>query len=217
MTAMSNVSDAEFWDSRYRAQAALWSGEPNARLVEEIADLAPGRALDVGCGEGADAIWLAERGWHVTGADLSAVALERAQSAALHAGVAERIIWQLGDLLTCTAPATPYDLVSAHFMQLQPSARETLLRRLAAWVAPGGTLLIVGHHPSDLETTARRPRMPHVLYDAAEITALLEPGDWDVVVAAARERAAADPDGRPIFVHDTVMRAVRRSLSETPA
>jgi SAM-dependent methyltransferase len=212
---MSNVSDAQFWDERYRSQTALWSGEPNGRLIEEAAELTPGHALDVGCGEGADAVWLAERGWHVTGADLSAVALERAQSAATNAGVAGRIDWQHADLLTCAEPAVPYDLVSAHFMQLQPAAREALFRRIAAWVAPGGTLLVVGHHPSDLETTARRPRMPNVLYDASAITALLEPNDWDIIVAAARERDAADPGGRSIRVHDTVVRAVRRTPSET--
>jgi SAM-dependent methyltransferase len=151
----------------------------------------------------------------VTAADISAVALERAQTAASNAGVAERIAWQRGDLLTCATPHVRYDLVSAHFMHLQPAAREALVQRLASWVAPGGTLLIVGHHPSDLETTARRPRLPNVLFDAAGITARLEPGAWNIVVAAARERAAIDPDGRPIRVHDTVVRAVRRTPSET--
>jgi SAM-dependent methyltransferase len=207
---VSDRSEAQFWDERYRSQPALWSGEPNLRLVEEASALPPGRALDVGCGEGADAIWLAERGWRVTAADISAVALERARSAATSAGVAARIDFLHGDLLACDPPATPYDLVSAHFMHLAQPSRDVFFRRLAAWVAPGGTLLVVGHHPSDLETTARRPRMPNVLYAASDIAALLEPGGWDVVVNASRERNGTDPNGHNVTVHDAVLRARRR-------
>jgi SAM-dependent methyltransferase len=206
---MSSESDATLWDERYRSQAAVWSGNPNIRLVEEVSELAPGSALDVGCGEGADAIWLAERGWRVTAADISSVALERARTAEMSVDAAGRIDWLHIDLVKCDPPAPAYDLVSAHFMHLPKEPRDVLFRRLAALVKPGGTLLVVGHHPSDLQTTARRPRRPGVLYTAADIAALLEPGDWDVIVNEARERSTTDPDGRTITIHDAVLRARR--------
>ena len=202
---------AEFWDERYRSSTSVWSGEPNPQLVAEVAGLAPGRALDVGSGEGADAIWLAERGWRVTALDISKVALERSAAIAAKSGaeVAERIDWRRADITEWIPDAT-FDLVSAQFMQLTKDVRDPVIRRLAAAVAPNGTLLIVGHHPSDLETTVRRPRGAGVLYAADEIAALLDPTQWDVVVSAARARSVVDGEGRPVTVHDSVLRAVRR-------
>lgn len=144
--------DEELWDERYRSRPTLWSGEPNRHLVGEAADLAPGLALDVGCGEGADAIWLAQRGWRVDGVDVSGVALQRAAEHADRAGaeVAGRISW-LHENLTAWDPGRGrYDLVSAQYMHLPSPERDVLFRRLGEAVAPGGTLLIVGHHPSDL-------------------------------------------------------------------
>ena len=202
---------AEFWDERYRSSSSVWSGEPNPQLVAEVAELAAGRALDAGSGEGADAIWLAQRGWRVTAVDISAVALERSSAIAANAGagVAERIDWCRADI-TEWIPDGDYDLVSAQFMQLTKDVRDPLFRRLAAAVAPNGTLLIVGHHPSDVETTVRRPRGAGVLYAADEIAALLDPARWDVVVNAARARNVVDGEGRPVTVHDSVLRAVNR-------
>jgi SAM-dependent methyltransferase len=202
----------EFWDARYRSADRIWSGNPNPQLVEQVADLAPGTALDVGSGEGADAIWLASRGWHVTAIDVSTVALERAAQRAAEAGaaVADRITWQQADVLSWDPAPLQFDLVSAQFMQLPTPARESLHRRLAAAVRPGGTLLIVGHHPSDLETSVRRPNLPGVLFTADQIAAALEPDDWQIVVAAAPARQALDPDGRPVTIHDAVLRAQRR-------
>jgi len=202
------VSNEAFWNERYR-QAAIWSGEPNARLVEEASALAPGIALDAGCGEGADAIWLAERGWRVTAVDIAAAALDRARAVDVPARVAERIVWQQGDLVANPPPAATFDLVSSHFMQMVPDALVTFVRGIAAAVKPGGVLLVVGHHPSDLLTSARRPRAPGVLYAAEDIAALLDPAQWDIPVCAARARPAADPGGNPITVHDTVLRAQR--------
>ncbi len=203
------MSDASLWDERYRSADAIWSGDPNPQLVAEVAGLASGTALDIGCGEGADAVWLAERGWHVTAIDISGVALERARSAASNAGVAERIDWRHGDIATW-APERSYDLVSAQFMQLAPSLRDTVFRSIAAAVAIGGTLLIVGHHPSDLETTVRRPRMPGVLYTAEEIATLFDPHAWETLVQTARSRGVTDANGIPAIVHDTVLRLRRR-------
>ncbi len=204
--------NADFWDERYRSADALWSGEPNAQLLAEVKELAPGSALDVGCGEGADTIWLAERGWRVKAIDISGVALERgrAQAAVVGDEVARRIEWLCADVLAREPPAGAYDLVSAHFMHFANPQREVFFRRLAAAVKPHGTLLIVAHHPSDLQTTARRWRMPDYFYTAEDVTASLEPDCWDVHVAEARPRAVTDPEGQPVTVHDVVLRACRR-------
>jgi SAM-dependent methyltransferase len=148
-----------FWDDRYGSANQIWSGNPNQRLVEQVADLAPGSALEVGCGEGADAIWLATRGWQVTAVDVSTVALARAarQATAVGADVAERINWQQADILSWQPTPRQFDLVTAHFIHVPAVEREPLHRRFAEAVRPGGTLLIVGHHPSDLETRGRSP------------------------------------------------------------
>jgi len=202
----------EFWDARYGSADKIWSGNPNPHLVEQVAELAPGTALDVGSGEGADAIWLASRGWHVTGIDVSTVALDRAAARAAEAGaeVADRITWQQADILSWDPAPLQFDLVSAQFMHLPTLARESLHRRLAAAVRPGGTLLIVGHHPSDLETSVGRPNLPDFLFTEDQIAAALEPDDWQIIVAAAPERQTLDPDGRPVTIRDAVLRAQRR-------
>ncbi len=156
---MTEIFGEAFWDERYRSQGELWSGEPNPHLVSQASELSGGAALDVGSGEGADAIWLAERGWQVTALDVSTVALRRGAARAAEAGadVARRIDWLHEDVLTWIPEPSSYDLVSAQFMHLPTGPREEVFARLAAAVAPGGTLLIVGHHPSDLQTTVPRP------------------------------------------------------------
>jgi SAM-dependent methyltransferase len=204
----------EFWDARYRSADRIWSGNPNPHLVAHVAGLVPRTALDVGCGEGADAIWLASLGWHVTAIDVSTVALDRAAEQAAAAGrrVADRIIWQHADVLSWDfiKPPRQFDLVSAQFMHLPRLERETLVRRLAAAVRPGGTLLMVGHHPSDLETTVGRPNLPDLFFTAEEVAAALHPDDWQIIVSAAPKRQTLDPDGQPVTIRDAVMRAIRR-------
>lgn len=204
------VMDQAFWDERYRSADAVWSGRPNPHLVTEAADLVPGRALDVGCGEGADAIWLAGRGWHVTAVDISPVALERGAAHAAEVG-AEHITWWHADLTAEAPPTGRYDLVSAHFLHLPPGLRVPLYRRLADAVAPGGVLLVVAHHPEDLQTSARRPPVPELFFTAADIAATLEPAHWTVLVEDARPRTILDPDGNPVTVKDAVLLARRTS------
>lgn len=208
---MNDDFGAAYWNERYRAHGPVWSGDPNDQLVSEAADLTPGAALDAGCGEGADAIWLAERGWRVTAVDVSDVALERGAAAAAQRGdgVARRIAWLHENLTGWTPQASSYDLVSVQYMHVPRTARDAMFRRLGAAVAPGGTLLVVGHHPSDLQTGVRRPRMPELLYTAEDVVALLDPNDWKIVVSTARARSATDTAGGAATVHDTVVRARR--------
>jgi SAM-dependent methyltransferase len=198
------------WDQRYAERGALWSGQPNPQLVAEADRLPAGTALDAGCGEGADAIWLAERGWQVTAVDISTVALRRgaAHAAELGAELAGRITWQQQDLLTW-GPPQRYDLVSAQFMQLPSERRAAFFARLGAGVAPGGTLLIVGHSPTDLNTTVPRPPLPELFFTATEVAATFDPSVWTIVVGEARPRQAHDPDGQPVTVHDEVIAARR--------
>ncbi|MCU7820543.1 class I SAM-dependent methyltransferase [Kitasatospora sp. DSM 101779] len=204
--------DREAWEERYRTRSALWSGRPNPQLVAEAAVLAPGRALDAGCGEGADALWLAGRGWRVTAADLAATALDRAaaRAAAADPQLADRITWLRADLGERPPAGAGFELVSAQYLHLPVEARPALFAGLAAAVAPGGTLLIVGHHPRDLAGGGGPRLLPEMLFTPEEAAAGLDPADWQVRTARTRPRRAEDRTGRPVTVHDAVLVAVRR-------
>lgn len=212
---VAELFTAEFWDERYGSRPAVWSGRPNQRLVERAADLAPGTALDVGSGEGADAIWLAARGWRVTGVDVSRVALARAAARALQVTedpeLAARITWRQADVFDFEPEPGAYDLVSAQFMQLPSEARPAFHAKLAAAVRPGGSLLVVAHDHSDLDTTMGRLHLPDLFFTAEEVVAGLDSEAWEVLVAASLPRPAVDPDGNPVTVRDAVVHAVRRS------
>ncbi|MDR2984089.1 MAG: class I SAM-dependent methyltransferase [Nocardiopsaceae bacterium] len=205
------VFDASFWDERYRSAERVWSGQPNPQLVTEVTDLPPGHALDAGCGEGADAIWLATSGWNVVAVDISGVAVQRGEQHARDTApaVAQRIEWRQADLLSEPPEPGAFDLVSAQFMQLPPEPRTRLFTSLAEAVRNGGRLLIVGHHPSDLATGVPRPPMPELLYSAEEIAGLLD-NTWKVDVSEARPRPASTPDGAEVTIHDSVLMATRR-------
>ena len=202
------MSDEELWDDRYRESERIWSGNPNTALVREVEDMAPGRALDLGCGEGADAIWLARRGWRVTAVDISGVALERAARNA--AEVADRIDWQRHDLGT-SFPAGSFDLVSAQFLHSSGDLpRERILRTAAGAVAPGGVLLVVGHagfppweeHP---HPELHLPTPQDVLDDLD-----LPDEEWEVLVCEEHERIQNDPNGRPVTRTDNTLKIRRR-------
>jgi SAM-dependent methyltransferase len=206
------VHDEHAFEEMYRATDALWSGRPNAQLVAETADLPPGDALDIGCGEGADAVWLAARGWQVTGVDFAATALGRAAAGAAAAGeeVASRIAWVRADVTRWTPEPGSFDLVSAQYMHLPTEQRRVLFARLADAVRPGGQLLLVGHDFSDIAAGAHRPEEPERFFTAGEVAAALDPAAWEVLVAEARPRPAHQHEGEHITVHDAVLRARRR-------
>jgi SAM-dependent methyltransferase len=204
----------EFWDDRYAGRTHVWSGRPNPHLVSEASDLAPGRAIDVGCGEGGDAIWLARQGWEVTGADISPVGLERAARNAGEAGadIAARITWRRLDLFTeAWEPLGAFELVNSQYLHLPPDVRARSVQRLADAVAPEGHLLLTAHHPSDLEIPGLRPNLPELFCTAEELAALLDPAAWEIVTAGAPERTVNGPEGTPVTIRDTVLRARRRS------
>lgn len=205
------IMDEAFWDERYGSRDSLWSGDPNPQLVREAQSLQPGVGLDVGCGEGGDAIWLAQLGWHVTGVDISSVALARARAHAAQTGsdLADRLEWLHVDLDDFIPEPNSYSLVSAQFVHLATGQREDLHRRLADAVAPGGTLLIVSHDLSDLGTTMRRPPFPEFFATPEETVNALPTDEWLVVVAEARPRRATDPNGDQITIHDAVVRMQR--------
>ena len=203
------MTDQELWDDRYRESERIWSGNPNTVLVREVEGMTPGRALDLGCGEGADAIWLTRRGWQVTAVDISGVALERAARNA--AEVADRIDWQRHDLGT-SFPAGSFDLVSAHFLHSPGDMpRERILRTAAGAVAPGGVLLVVGHagfppweenpHPD-----VHLPTPQEVLDDLD-----LPDEEWEVLVCEEHERIQNDPSGRPVTRTDNTLKVRRRN------
>ena len=206
---VERIASREFWDARYASADAIWSGNPNAQLVAQVADLRPGTALDVACGEGGDAIWLAQHGWQVTAVDISTVALDRA---ATLAGPESHIEWQQADVLAWQPPAAQYDLVTAHFLHLPQPQRDTVYQRLASGVRPGGHLLVVGHHPSDVHMHMGHPERLGLLFSPDEMAALLDPSDWDIVVASTPSREAKSPDGEPMTVHDSVLLALRRPV-----
>ena len=204
--------DRESYDELYRAAPAVWSGRPNGQLVVEAGDLPPGRALDAGCGEGGDALWLADRGWRVTAVDFSPVALERgaAQAAVRHLG--DRIEWLPADLGTWAPPEGGFDLVTAHYLHGSWSDRTAMFRRLAAAVAPGGTLLVVGHlHGEGWGSGRHHAHDAGVLYTAEDVAAVLDPGEWRDIRTETRDRdaGAAARTGNP--VPDSVLVARRRT------
>ncbi len=208
----------EYWDERYAAHEPVWSGKVNQRLVEQTAHLQPGDAIDIGCGEGGDAVWLAQQGWTVTAVDVSAIVIDKARAhaaATLPAEVARRVTWQPADVRTWQPPADSADLVSMQFLHLTEPLLAEVQARLALTVRTGGTLLIVNHDPLDLHSGIGRPDIPGVMLAASTIVARLDPDDWEVEVAEAFPREAHGHEahgheGHGVTVHDTVVRARRR-------
>jgi SAM-dependent methyltransferase len=187
----------------------LWSGHVNAVVMDETGSLSPGTALDVGCGEGGDALWLAERGWQVEGVDVSQVALDRAARRATEAGpeIEARLTWTRRDLLTWRPSTATYDLVTASFMHLPGGDRSAVYAALSEAVAVGGTFLVGAHSPLDIGVVPR-PHDPDLYFTAEQLAAGLD-DRWEVITCEARARRGRHPDGGDVTLHDTVMRARR--------
>ncbi|MGX7672301.1 class I SAM-dependent methyltransferase [Plantactinospora sp. DSM 117369] len=194
--------DASDWDRRYAATELLWSAEPNRFVDAELADLPPGRAVDLAAGEGRNAIWLASRGWQVSAVDFSAVAIAKGRTLAEAAGV--EVEWVIADLLDHVPEPDRFDLVLVAYLQLPSEQLGTVLDRAARALAPGGVLLVVGHDVENLRDGVGGPQDPAVLYSPEGITARL-PG-LSVDRAERVRRPVVDADREAI---DTLVRAHR--------
>ena len=201
---------AAFWDERYGSRERMWSGRPNQPLVDLVGHLAPGRALDLGCGEGADCVWLASRGWTVTGVDVSATAVGRAAEHAAERGVPDgRITWIRADLASWEPEAT-FDLVSACFLHSPIDfPRSAVLRRAAGAVARGGHLLVVSHAEAPPWASGHDHAEHRFPIPEDDLADLALDGGWTVLVNEVGEREGRSPDGEPATLRDVVTLARR--------
>ena len=193
------------WEEHYGERERVWSGRVNVRLAELVDQMTPGRALDLGCGEGADAMWLAERGWRVTAVDISQTALDRAAADAAARDVAGSIDFHRHDL-TESFPEGVFDLVSAQFLHSTvPMDRAAVLRRAAAAVGPGGTLLVVDHAAAP--PWSKPDHHHHEFPSAAQVadSLNLDETQWDRLKVDAVDRDAAGPDGQRAVLTDNVI------------
>ena len=202
---VSQLFTQETWDARYAESDRIWSGRPNPRLVEQVTGRSPGTALDVGAGEGADAVWLAGQGWQVTAMDISEVALARTAAHAREAGVTDRVTTLHHDVLGDAPLPGGFDLVSAQYLHPPVDRFASTVERLGQAVRPGGLLLVVGHHPDDVTSGVRSGHgHPELLFTPDQVVAVLPADAWDVRLAESQTRAVDSPDG-PVTVTDTVV------------
>jgi SAM-dependent methyltransferase len=193
------------WNARYAAKKLLWTAEPNRLFAAEVSDLAPGRALDVACGEGRNAVWLAERGWRVTGVDFSDVALAKAEQLADARGV--EVEWVPADVLEYRPEPRSFDLVAVLYLQLPAPELARALRAAVAAVAPGGTLILLGHDTANLTDGHGGPKDAAVLFTPKDVVTELD----ELVVERAEtvRRTVALPDGEEAIALDAFVRAQR--------
>jgi SAM-dependent methyltransferase len=209
--------DAAAWDERYAASDLVWSATPNQFVEAELAALPPGRALDVACGEGRNALWLADRGWSVTAVDFSRVGLEKARAIQQrHPRPQELALeWVVADVLRFDAGPTPYDLVVLAYLQLTADQRREAVRRSFLALRPGGTFFLVAHDSSNLTEGTGGPTDPAVLFTAEEVLADLDGERFEVERAERVTReVAADashhhPGDRTRTAYDALVRVVR--------
>ncbi len=199
-----NTFDKSFWEEHYQSRSTTENLKPSPQLALEAEGLSVGKALDAGCGEGTDAIWLASNGWQVTAVDISDTALQRAEERAKQytADISGKIEWRQEDLTNWTPSEGQYDLVTSQYAHTAESSA-VFYRKLAAAVAPGGTLLIVGHQPPKPHETSLHAHGSH--FTAEEIAAILDPKEWDIIVAEPRTYKRND-----VTLSDAVLRAQKR-------
>ena len=197
--------DARSWDERYHERELVWSAGPNASVAEELADHPPGRALDLAAGEGRNALWLAEQGFEVEAVEFSPVAIEKGRALAAHRGVT--VTFTLGDL-TAPLDLAPADVVLIAYLHLPRATEREVLRRSAAWVAPGGTWLLIAHARRNLTDGVGGPPDAELLPTPTEITEALE-GTGLVVERAGEVTRAVEVDGAQCSAIDVLVRAHR--------
>ena len=197
-------TDADMWDARYSAPDLAWGTDPNRRLVAEVSALPPGRALDLGAGEGRNAVWLASRGWAVTAVDFSRAGLERAAAMADDAGV--QLELTVADVTTYEPAGAAYDLVILMFLQLPNPPLDDVVERAARAVAPGGTFLLIAHDRTNLEHGYGGPQNPAMLIRVDDVVAHLE--GFDIALAEPFERVVSTDAGEHTAI-DCIVRATR--------
>ena len=198
--------DSEGWDRRYAGRELVWTSEPNRFLVPEVDGLEPGRALDLACGEGRNALWLAEHGWTVTGVDFSKVGLEKARQLADSRGMQAE--WIAADVLDYRPEPQAFGLVIVFYLQVAASQRTPILRRAAGAVARAGTFLLVGHDRSNVAEGHGGPQDPTVLYTAEDVSRDLRGTGLRIERAERIERPVQTPEGERIAL-DALVRASR--------
>lgn len=196
--------DSSNWDERYGAEEYVWRTEPNQFLVAELADLPPGRALDLACGEGRNAVWLAGRGWHVTGVDFSPVGLAKARRLAVDHGVA--VDWVEADVVEWDPLAAAFDLVIVFYLHLPSGDRHRVMAHAQEALAAGGTLLVVGHDTTNLSQGYGGPQDPAVLFTPEQIASDL--AELRIVRADHVRREVDTDEGRQVAI-DALVRAVK--------
>jgi SAM-dependent methyltransferase len=207
---MSTTDASTFWDGVYAGRPPEADPRPNLRLTEIVPDLAPGDALDLGCGNGGDALWLARRGWHVTAVDVSAVAVERLTALAGAHGLGDRVAARQQDLQS-SFPAGEFDLVSAHYLQTPLALnRATALHTAAHALRPGGRLLVVDHGSTAPWSWNQDPDLRYPSPREVADGLALDASTWTVERADAPRRTATGPDGSTAEVVDHVL-VIRRT------
>jgi SAM-dependent methyltransferase len=196
--------DVEFWNRRYAGSELVWTAEANRFLVAEVADLNPGRALDLACGEGRNAVWLAEHGWEVTAVDFSEVGLAKAARLADERGVS--VEWIQADLLDFVPAPGAFDWVAVFYLHVVAGERRPILARAADAVAAGGWLLVVGHDASNLTDGCGGPQDPAILFTPEEVASEL-PG-LRIERAERVRRPVASSHGDEYAI-DALVRATR--------
>ncbi len=203
---MDSAMDSATWDRRYGGRELIWTAEPNRFLVAETETLAPGRAIDLACGEGRNAIWLAERGWLTVGVDFSDVGLRKARELAAARGISAE--WVAADLLEYRPEPKAFDLVLVFYLQVPAADRQPVLQAAADAVAPAGTFLLVAHDSSNLRHGYGGPQTPAVLYTASDVVADIDGRGLQIERAERVERPVQTSDGDRVAL-DALVRARR--------
>ena len=202
------MADKSTWNERYAAKDLVWSAGPNKRFASEVASLEPGRALDVACGEGRNAIYLAEQGWEVTAIDFSDVGIEKGAQIAERRGV--KVNWMVGDVAEATLPGD-FDLVAVLYLHTDSASREVWLPKVIASIAPGGTFLYIGHDPENIARGVGGPQNPDVLPGSDVICTYLD--GFEIEFADVTERPVEHDPGHGNeasgIALDTLVRARR--------